>query len=66
MRIMLTKKEYITKLVVHAMCYWYSGDKFNARNALAAAVHLAKELEAEPPKAKVLAIEFPTKRAAAS
>jgi hypothetical protein len=66
MRINLSKKEYINKLFVHAMYYWLIGDKFNSRNALAAAVILVKDLETDKPKAKILAIDFPTKKAAAS
>jgi len=66
MKINLTKKEYINKLAVHALYYWFIGDKFNARNAIAGAAYLAKELENETPKAKILTIDFPAKRAASA
>jgi hypothetical protein len=70
-----TKKECITDCFLKALYYWYTDDKFNARNALSLAVYLAKDWgyvskekvgDGARAGAEVLALDFPAKRAASS
>jgi hypothetical protein len=46
----LSKQEHVTALFVIAMYYWYHDDRFNARNALQVAIHIAKEIEHVSPE----------------